>query len=907
MAQKEIRVVINGEEFVSKAAKSASDGLDTFNKKQGSWLNGLADLKAGWDFLSGAVSRIWIIAKDAVAAFDELRASQRKLEGTSKLTGVALEDLALIANVGRNAFQLSTVVANDFAAEIAKLTQKAGQTDKAAESLGAFLDIGAARGLSAQQTLQAVGQAILGIDEGTDKLFGKNPSVIYQEFADTIGTTAGKLTDQQKAQALLNEALEGGQRVLGAYGEYLDTTAGKADLFTQKNREAAAELGRSMGEVRGLLLDVGGNVVPWFYDIWRRNFDDLSGTLLTLKGGMFEWVATVAKMVGKTEEFELYQRKATDALRAGEEATRRSNLSAAELAEENRRVSGSFVDVIDGAKNTNTAMTGLTRPLGDVNSLFGKQADTIASVGPRANMSAREVENYGTSSVRTAKEIADAAKKAADEQKRHEQQVEAAFRQYLATMKMLYDGALTTTQAMERLRPAVQASLEPARVATFNAVLEKSRDLGNELMEKMRAVKLDPPQLSTFDRLRSSLKDNAEELVGMARAGLDVAQSFGGISRESASALTSVINIGSSIAKMATGNPIAGITGIIGGVANIVSVMMGGDAERRRLQKVNNEALSRLSKDISGLRLNVTGEDVVSAQSAIGSVIGRLRGGRGAQNEIDVRNALMSQGLSMTDLERIAKEFGIELRTKNGGMSVEAIQALFQALGTVQLGKVGGSFADQLEFFRESQGIAGEQGANQASNLLRFLQTTGNVGALSGLDMSDPTKLRDSLIALRARLNSAEGIDERDLGRLTGSQFNSLLVELIGMLQPDNAIGSAGGTTTDTGMGAGAGATGGASTGGASSGGAASLPVTSIQDVIKAMDTNVAGILTTHTALHERIATATEWSAVSLGSIDTKMDTLIAVSAGRADVIDRALEAERFALAVQQGRGVAFG
>ena len=110
-----------------------------------------------------------------------------------------------------------------------------------------------------------------------------------------------------------------------------------------------------------------------------------------------------------------------------------------------------------------------------------------------------------------------------------------------------------------------------------------------------------------------------------------------------------------------------------------------------------------------------------------------------------------------------------------------------------------------------------------------------------------------------------------------------------------------------------AGLTGGASSGsgvsipdlgtsGSSSGG---VPAESVQAVIKAMDTNLASILTEHGTLHARVAAATEGSYVELQEINDKMDTLIAVSSG-VDRIDRALEGERRALAVQQGIGVRF-
>ena len=109
--------------------------------------------------------------------------------------------------------------------------------------------------------------------------------------------------------------------------------------------------------------------------------------------------------------------------------------------------------------------------------------------------------------------------------------------------------------------------------------------------------------------------------------------------------------------------------------------------------------------------------------------------------------------------------------------------------------------------------------------------------------------------------------------------------------------GTAGTGTTGT--------TGSGVTVGTGTGGTVTVPADSIQSVIGAMNSNLGAILTTHTDLHTRVATATEASAAWLQSIDGKMDRLIAVSAS-VNGTDEALEDRRFALGIQQGRGPTF-
>lgn len=189
---------------------------------------------------------------EATSAADRLEAAVRKLGGTARLTGIDLGFLQETAADAKEEFRLSTPVANEFTSEVVKLTEKAGALDRTGDALRSLLDLGAARGLSAAQSLTAISQAILGIDEGTDKLFGKNPSVLYAEYAQRIGTTAGKLTDQQKAQALLDATLRAGEQVRGQYAEYLTSSAGKAEQAATRIEEMQAQAGKAIQPFREL-------------------------------------------------------------------------------------------------------------------------------------------------------------------------------------------------------------------------------------------------------------------------------------------------------------------------------------------------------------------------------------------------------------------------------------------------------------------------------------------------------------------------------------------------------------------------------------------------------------------------------------------------------------------------------
>ena len=201
---------------------------------------------------------------EMTAAANRASGAQRQLEATSKITGVSLGLMQQTAAKAKDEFNLTTVQSNEFTIALSKLTDKAGETEKMGEALRALLDVGAAQNRSAEETLVAINQAILGLDEGTDKLFGKNPSVIYAEYAKQIGISAGKLTDQQKAQALLNEVMATGLLVQGEYAKFLDSNAGRQAQAAARLEEMKAKWGELIQQALIPLLNLSIPVMQFF-------------------------------------------------------------------------------------------------------------------------------------------------------------------------------------------------------------------------------------------------------------------------------------------------------------------------------------------------------------------------------------------------------------------------------------------------------------------------------------------------------------------------------------------------------------------------------------------------------------------------------------------------------------------
>lgn len=255
-------VRINGDvSGLRKSMGAAQASLSTLERQTKKLQGSVRALQANWIAVSATIGAVGVALNRTFAAADAFDASQRRLASTAKLTGQNLGFLQTVAADANRELGIGARMANEYAIEVSKLAGKAGQIEKTSDAIRALLDLGAGRGFSAGQTLQAVQQAILGIDEGTDKLFGKNPSVIYAEFAAQVGLSASKMTDQEKALALLSAALSDGGKVVGAYTEYLASNAGQSERNRIKTEELAASIGRSMSAIRAVALPVWGAII----------------------------------------------------------------------------------------------------------------------------------------------------------------------------------------------------------------------------------------------------------------------------------------------------------------------------------------------------------------------------------------------------------------------------------------------------------------------------------------------------------------------------------------------------------------------------------------------------------------------------------------------------------------------
>ena len=845
MAKKEIVVVINGEEYVSKAAGEADTALGGFTSKIPGWGKAIAVLAVAYQAVSAAVRAAKDFVLDSLAAYDTYAASQRKLEGTAKLTGIALSTLTDVAKTGRESFQLSTVTANEFSAEIGKLTGKAGDITKSKDAMAAFLDIGAARGLSAADTLKAVQQAVLGIDEGTDKLFGKNPSVLYEEYADKVGKSAGKLTDQEKAMALLDATMEGGEKVKGAYLEYLQSAAGQQEIMNNRIDQAKVGFGQALQPVRTLVL---------------QGLNKLLDVLLPV----VQWLGEAANAAGVTLV------KAFNGMK----------IAVGDVAYAFGRLTGNK-DIQAWGKEL---------------SQNGRQAiaDVDAMVAKLANATAQKADQAQVSVKTTTRVTADELKEQEKAHKKHMQEIQHWY-------KLLDDSVVKYKDVLKALQPEVQKAMKTEAIKTHNDALEASKKNADLLIAKMKESATIPQDIH---KVRDAVGEVGTRLGGAADEVIRVGKEFGGLDQDAQTVLTSVKNIGDVVGALAKGGlNFAGVAGVLGGVATIVSTMMAGDKERRELTRENTAQIRKLNTDGLKISNKATGQQIAGITNALSSSqiadLARLTTGPGRDvgNQMLVK-LLADQGLRLSALDAVASELGMKIRRDNGQIELSQLPLLFQALqqNGGQLTRIGQSFGEQFAWLKEVQRLEGSSGVGAIQGLLDFLTGgSGQVRALQGLDLSNTAAARNQLLTMLGGLNN-NVFNPADFGRLTGEEFRSVIVELIGLLDGLKDQAPSPGTpppttTTDDVV---------ESTTGVA------VSVASVQDVIEAMDQNIIDVLSEHTALQDRIALATEGAWNELQVHTTLLTELVMLTESAAPRLNSRLAEVRAVAMANAGRGPEF-
>lgn len=948
MANREITVIINGQEFVSKAAKQAGDGMDEFSGKVGKWVAAGSLVVGAFVAIKEGAQALFNAAMSAIGAYDEFAASNSRMAAQSKITGVALAEMEALAKRLRAEFGVGRVAANELAVTVAQYTALTNNAITPNKLLARAVDLGAASKMSAVEVSEALQAAMRGEDSGFDKLLKKNPSALWQEYADKQGIAVGKMSDAEKRLAELTAIMEAGNKVAGAAAELAGTGAGKQQQLNEKWNDAKVAAGQALQPVRifmiqGLsnLADIAGNVVLAMARVTNAIGVLFAGAVELGRSVVGGFAVAIGKLTGNTE-LEAWGTKQADAF--GDFLTQMRKLEKqyllngeeAEKSAEKQQAATVKTSTVDReelekrAKAHKKFADEVSKETERLQKLLDKSFEDSAAAAVKAGRATRDafgdalnttMANAGNAITRIRDSLRAAGSAVPhDEFRRLDDQSKG----YLDTLKLMnqahevtraLDNGLPKAEGITRLQSVVDLLADQAATEftiTGNAEDHRKRlELIEQLKKRVRELTRDQAK-AEGDTAGEAAKQNelkarlAENVANIARSALDAARAFGVVDDRTLASLNSAINIGNALAKIATsGFSFQNVTGVISGVASIVSSMMAGDQARRELLKQNNQRLAELRDGLDELSVDVTGDQVGKATSALSAFVPNMKTGfaNWGSNMMGLSAALRAQGMTMGDLMQIADRVGIGLKDKDGNFRFEAVPQLLEFLkgmGTVGFGQ---GFGDRLNATTQGFNITGTSEADQLTQLAGLGGEFSS--ALRGVvNANDLAGSRTRLAALFAKLQRGE-LTSAELGGLTGSQFLNLVTDLIGRIDRLQQNASTG---TGAGAGSGTGGTGAADGADEMGGGGESLGMSTetVQQVIQTMDAALSNILTEHTALHARVAAATEGSYQELQTLNTKVERLIAVTDGRFGRLDAELAAARTAASLAAGAGPVF-
>jgi ElaB/YqjD/DUF883 family membrane-anchored ribosome-binding protein len=389
---------------------------------------------------------------------------------------------------------------------------------------------------------------------------------------------------------------------------------------------------------------------------------------------------------------------------------------------------------------------------------------------------------------------------------------QAQLREMLRTTEQLVPGTKAWQEAQDTLARVTRRlreenewnlGLTTATVAQVNAAIKPTE----EWTRRAREAGL---VLDENGRIISSTKDRTVELSqkvkDVALGAIGVAQGFGMISSEAASALQHVVGIADSLPKAFSGDPSA-IFSVLGGLTGIIgSLFSGNSAEeraRKELIRKNTDALRQLERTNGHLlRVNSPGFQLSGARDVLAQLLPQIRAGATDISETNFRRRfgalLGGAGLTVANLDEIAKNLGIQIRTDKGAFSIQGLTDLLKALETGQFTRFADEINEQFERIKTGIELGLIDPADELKEILKVLERPGLgkgvpaiARAFQGIDIGTAEGREQARGNLRSLFRDLERgtLTPADFGGLSGREFRDILVKLFDFLKEPASAG----------------------------------------------------------------------------------------------------------------------
>ncbi len=791
MANPVLKVILQAVDEVTGVTKKAQDSVSSFADKAKSALGGLAALGVG-----AALGAFFKSAIDEAAAAEvgmgRLGTAVKNAGGDFGALKPQLEDT--VASV----LKLSTATDDDLRAALTNMITISGDVAGSQKNLALAADLAAFKHISLEEAATVVGKAMNGNVTAFNKLgvAGKDATTVVDNARASFGgfaakeasTFSGTLTRINNQWGEFKEAV--GTAILssgdmGSVAEGLVGVLAGLASWVEENEGAFRLVTGAVGDAVGAIFEVGGTI----WDIAGPAVQFLGkyvgGTLVAALNTAVFWVRSFAGAWKYSAGLTL------EALGF--------------LAEKGGKLLKVF-----GVTVVSEAGTSLRQ--------FGEQLRTSAEAD--VNRAATIYQQSWDDLLRGRK---DAHQRLEAEEKGHGGRLQGETE---AQAKARLKVAQAEAAERERILKEVNAKLEAAQKGLNLATAELAgywQQVDREAKKATATITLtkgEQAQLTdhakgqaaaqqrvteSADEARRKFEDTVDSASSLGLSLVSAANGMGKISDEAATALTSVINMGVSIAKFGIGSP-EGVLSVIGGLSQLIGGWGSSAVERARKEAMakNTDALVALNSALGEYNGSVSGatfQGVINALTTA-SEFDLSQGGTGTYLREDIiKKELAKAGISFGDAKKLADKYGIDVKKDPQGWLT-----LLSVLKSRQFGSGAGSFADELSSITDSWDVLGVSDADDKISALREFSRKNIPILYDALQGDFSSESGRAAIVAKLRDLYTQSINGQiaiaDYKNSTPSQFRQLVATLLPLLGDANGLlGS--GLAIGTGVGSG--------------------------------------------------------------------------------------------------------
>lgn len=287
---------------LEKGLETAKQKLKEIENSNKSVENSNKSLDASFIAMSAsilvALNQIGSAIKTCVNEYNSYTQAMNGLQNISDYTG---QDMTKLTQIMQK-FMKYGLAQTDIATAIKNFSLMGYTAEETEQMIMALTESAISNRQACYSVSEAVKMASEGYKNGISTLsdaagITENLSVMESKYAESIGKTAGQLTDAEKNQAYLNRTMEAAAPFAGATVQYMETLAGKQGEYSQAMRETQVAYAEALEPTLMKVEEFKANAVSMLADFISSNEAATAGvtTFITTLGLLAIAIGTVKK------------------------------------------------------------------------------------------------------------------------------------------------------------------------------------------------------------------------------------------------------------------------------------------------------------------------------------------------------------------------------------------------------------------------------------------------------------------------------------------------------------------------------------------------------------------------------------------------------------------------------------